>query len=302
MICLYCEEDSSCSPSREHVVPDALGGRLQLQDGCVCSKCNHLLNRVVDQPFKALLQPLITYIGAQSSKRGTSTTAHGLLTTVNGVDVPVRFEAGARMKVPPAQKLKSRVVRSDLTEETWSFSSAEAYERVLAGLRTRHAAVELHEQQPIQGAHLSARISGSASVLLRGALKVCLNYLRYRRPEEAHAPQLARLKRHLLDPNYDIELWGTVPRALSDPTDELRFEDLLHFHRIAIGSDGQGRLNGGIVLFGHVYVVMVLSRLWEGTAFHAEHELDIETGANRQIDLQFSRPRGEAPLFQVMRP
>lgn len=51
MRCIFCKKDSSSSPSREHILPEALGNARQvLPCGVVCDQCNNYFSRKVEGP------------------------------------------------------------------------------------------------------------------------------------------------------------------------------------------------------------------------------------------------------------
>ncbi len=50
--CIFCGNDSSCSKSVEHIVPESFGNKSAiLRKGIVCDKCNNYFARKVEQPF-----------------------------------------------------------------------------------------------------------------------------------------------------------------------------------------------------------------------------------------------------------
>ena len=50
--CIFCGNDSSCSKSVEHIVPESFGNKTAfLRKGIVCDKCNNYFARKVEQPF-----------------------------------------------------------------------------------------------------------------------------------------------------------------------------------------------------------------------------------------------------------
>ena len=50
--CIFCGNDSTCSKSIEHIVPESFGNKSTfLQKGIVCDKCNNYFARKVEQPF-----------------------------------------------------------------------------------------------------------------------------------------------------------------------------------------------------------------------------------------------------------
>ena len=52
MRCVFCKNDSSCSTSREHIIPESLGNTKQvLPAGVVCDKCNNYFSRKVEGPL-----------------------------------------------------------------------------------------------------------------------------------------------------------------------------------------------------------------------------------------------------------
>lgn len=51
-ICIFCKEDASTSASKEHIIPESLGGWDQiLPAGIVCDRCNNYFARKVEAPI-----------------------------------------------------------------------------------------------------------------------------------------------------------------------------------------------------------------------------------------------------------
>ena len=55
--CVYCDEKIT-TPSREHVIQNALGGLLESEDIC-CPGCNNYISREIDKPFTTIFNPIL---------------------------------------------------------------------------------------------------------------------------------------------------------------------------------------------------------------------------------------------------
>ena len=55
--CVYCNREIT-TPSREHVIQNALGGLLESEDIC-CPGCNNYISQEIDKPFTTIFNPLL---------------------------------------------------------------------------------------------------------------------------------------------------------------------------------------------------------------------------------------------------
>ena len=62
--CVYCNKEIT-TPSREHVIQNALGGLYESEDIC-CPECNNYVSRHIDAPFTKIFNPIVGAIGTMT--------------------------------------------------------------------------------------------------------------------------------------------------------------------------------------------------------------------------------------------
>ncbi len=79
MRCIFCKEQSDCSISVEHIVPESLGNVDHvLPAGWVCDACNNYISREVEKPFlESLYGRSSRFIMRVPSKKGRIPSARG---------------------------------------------------------------------------------------------------------------------------------------------------------------------------------------------------------------------------------
>lgn len=67
--CIYCNQEIT-TPSKEHVIQNALGGLYESTDIC-CPQCNNYISKYIDAPFTTIFNPIISRIDKFSKTNNT---------------------------------------------------------------------------------------------------------------------------------------------------------------------------------------------------------------------------------------
>jgi hypothetical protein len=295
--CVYCGRAyPPAIPSREHVLPDSFGARLKLPEGAVCRGCNNTFNRDIDQPFKAMFQAFLAWFATESSKRQGAAPARVRVETAWGPE-EARMYSGGRLVLPTRPRSRPTFLDDDTAVQEWRVGSGDDRERLISQLGSRWREVKIVEQTPAIIHSVVSPIVGRATVLMRAVAKAAINYLVFRRPDDTHRIALDRARQFVLSGDATLQLPVRAPTALLE-SETLPFDSSFKpVHLVAVGTDGSsGILGGSVLLFGAIGVEVMLSTRWDGPRFHAEHELDILSGASWCVDRGFLPPR----IFSVV--
>ena len=88
--CRLCNANEA--DSNEHIVPDALGGKIEVPD-FICTKCNNSLGNIIDSPLEKSMRPISVPLGC---RRGDGSDVAPLRRIRTARDQSVDLHAGGR--------------------------------------------------------------------------------------------------------------------------------------------------------------------------------------------------------------
>ena len=273
---------------------DSFGVDLVLPNGAVCKICNNKLNREVDQRLKEIFQVLINRHGITGGKRTNGgAPATVAIETADGA-VPGRMLPGGALSFLKLNgRLQERLDdRSDVVMEQWEGSPADVERmRSLRSAQLHDMHVEILSVSPIIA--VRAALTGTSDVVVRSVARAGLNYLAYRRENDAVRPQLAAIRRFCIDGSA-AGLWPTAEDRSGLFVRGFNFDgdvSTAPWHCISVGSDGPGTpIACSVIFFGAFHVRVFLAPSWPGPPFHAEGRFDALAREHVIVDRDFVRP------------
>lgn len=131
--CVYCDKEIT-TPSREHVIQNALGGLYESTDIC-CGDCNNFINREIDKPFTTIFNPILGGIGnmAKTNNKDSAPMYTGTV-LYNGKSYSANIKNGkvsscaelSRELRCDASKLKLEIVSYDFNLQNTAFHNGMA--------------------------------------------------------------------------------------------------------------------------------------------------------------------------------
>jgi hypothetical protein len=295
--CAICGEPISAdNDSKEHIIPEAIGGRLCVR-GFLHTVCNNEAGRTWDAEFARQLQPLILHFGVKRRKRPPR--------------LAVKTTAGEELLLGPLGQLdlqKPRIQTEPLPQGTRYQISARSLKearRVLEGLKRKHPDMDVEKElaqgqvttsYPVGAIHHQLNFGGTISgrsvvksaLALAHKVKVppesCTEAVAYLRQVEAPA---------CFGYYYARDLLAQRPAEMP-------------LHCVAVDTDPET----GLVLayaeyFGIHRVVLCLGRTHKGKAMKGVYAIDPRSGemlALEVLPLRFSEREIEAIYAYEMIP
>lgn len=109
--CVYCNKEIT-TPSREHVIQNALGGLYESEDIC-CPECNTHVSQQVDKPFTTIFNPIIGNISNLTKTHNkNSTPSYTGIVSYEGQQYEATIKAGKVTSCPDL----SRKLRCDISK------------------------------------------------------------------------------------------------------------------------------------------------------------------------------------------
>jgi hypothetical protein len=295
--CIYRELHDGTSadeavPSEEHVLSEALGGSFKLPKNRVCKACNNRLNSRVEMPTTKVFRGLLNIFQIQASKHGIRDNAVPVVVNADGKPMQARLLANGSFHPVSGPTTEEPILAED-GELQWMFRARDMEEaqQMIKGLsRTyswKEVKIESHELKSLHIKELP--IAGKFEHIYRAAAKTALNYLIWRRPNFAHDPCLAEVKRFIINGLVS----GTHPHLATTPEliegGPISPQGLTPMHQIAVGGEGP-ILRSSVVLFGKFCFEVHLSKTFIGESFHLEHAFDLTSGKHRIVDFWAVHP------------
>jgi HNH endonuclease len=270
--CIWCNRPyPPATVSREHVLPEFLGVYLKLPDGAVCKECNNSLNTQLDQPLKAILQPIITFFGVQSCKRDSAASARVHIATERGAITAQMLPGG--LLTHPDRVRRARVQDGREVLEEWLVRS-DHLEDFLAERRQKMDIID-HELAVTQlcGAH--AQLQGKAGILIRSAVRAGINLVALKAAKLLARPELCEARRYVLDdtnalPERRAEASGPLIKGRFDAS-ECRLE-----HAILFSAESGGPAVVELRLFGDIFCRVFIVNAWGGSPVAIEKTFAVD--------------------------
>lgn len=297
MNCIYCGALLDDTTSPEHIIPNALGGRLKPRT-IVCSEDNNRLGNELDRELCEALEPVRYLLRIRSGEGADPPTLRGV--AYGEVKVDLGPDRTLFSKVSPkvtaaSDGTYSIIVDGARTIEQGALMAAQMLKKV--GIRTRSEAERrfgtqrlVSEKAPLaEPVRLSLTMGGPKQ--LRTVAKMAFGFLAHAVPGIADATAFDPVRAFIGANSGD----GSVRWAPDLPAPPLPFapNDLGAFpHSIVVWATKGGPVASFVVLFGHLQFLIVLADSWTGQPFAIAHAVDPVAG----------RSLGTAPLGRVPPP
>ena len=287
MKCALCETPLTAgNATREHVIPNALGGRKTVRN-FICEPCNSTSGHEWDAALVRQLEPLCAMLDI---RRGRGRTRPARVKTLGGK--PVRMHPDGTMT--SASHLFERKEREGRVEvRIQAGTTAEVRKRV-SQLARKHPQVDVEEVMK------TAKASGSGEAVeiplevggLQAGRSVVKSCLAMACDSGLATSNCGEARRFLLDdgePCYGFHCGPDLVRNRPDGT---------FFHCVHVcGDPERGRLLGYAEYFGWLKFVACLSRSYEGAAFSRGYAIDPVSG--RQLDLAVDLALDAAAVAEI---
>lgn len=134
--CAVCGEPITAeSDSEEHVIPEAIGGRLKVK-GFICRRCNSNTGHTWDAELASQLRPLSLMFGVERQRGSTPGLA---ITTTAGEDLVITAEGPL---IPAKPSFSKKMVPEGVKIQITARSMKEA-KRMLAGVKRKYPNVDI---------------------------------------------------------------------------------------------------------------------------------------------------------------
>lgn len=282
--CIWCERPyPPAIASREHVLPEFLGVDCMLPDGAVCKECNNSLNTQLDQPLKAIFQPLITFFGVRSSKRDSAASARVQIATERG-GITAQMLPGGQLTHPDRVR-RARVQEGREVLEEWLVRS----DRLEDFLAERRQTMDIisHELAVTQLGGADAQLQGKAGILIRSAVRAGINLVALKAVELLSKPELREARRYVLDEA------GALPERRAEASEPLvkgRFEasECRLEHAILFCASSGAPAVIELRLFGDIFCRVHIADRWSGPDVALEETFAVD-GSNATTSLAPAR-------------
>lgn len=280
MTCALCLKPiDEANDSREHIVPNAIGGRLKVS-GILCSSCNSKSGQFWDNELAAQLNPFALLV---SIVRDRGESPSQVLTTVSGKKFLYRADGTL---APAKPEYRATPTESGATKISITARSIEEARVMLKGTKRKHPLLDVEQ------ALLSAKVDNSyldefvdipsnfggplaGRSLVKSAL--CLAVANGVAPLACDAA-----RRYLLDEQgepclgyfYDRDLIQQRPPGVP-------------LHCVAVSTRGTGgQLLGYVEYFGTRRQVVCLSDNYSGQDLHCSYAVDPSTGEDLSLGFE----------------
>ena len=268
--CVYCAHELLPNTKRAHVIPSALGGRLNSRVYC-CSDCNTAISPSENRLVQAL-RFVTAMVGVRRGDRRLAPHARVADATQGPIDV-----WGGIPK--PVEQAPERVDGEGYTEFRGSAPDPVSLARQMAHVLRRVGKTPEDLEQgtgvSVGATQHSWFASGVTDVVVgdcvehfRAFAKMPFELLAVRAPELAQRPELKPSARFIRDGEphlavrFDGVTLGPAGRVLRPP-----------LHSCEVWTSG-AYVIGRVVLFGAFPVTVPLAHVWHGSRFTAVHVVD----------------------------
>jgi hypothetical protein len=270
--------------SREHVVPNAIGGRLKVK-GFICKRCNNSAGQDWDAEIATNLIHLSHLVGI-TRDRGQPPSMR--VKTVAGEDILLKSGGGMTI----AEPIYSETSTGDGVEVQFSARDMSEARRMLKGVKRKYPSVDV--ETLLQEAKLVSSYAAPIHVQLElgGELahkSMIKSLLALARHEGWGASGLAGAIEFLRSSSLGIDVWPFFERDIL--VERPRGVPL---HVCALSADPVlKRVFGYVEYFGVFRFVIVLAHGYAGPRRHAVYAMDPRSGARMPMSVALSFDDGE---------
>ncbi|ADO70382.1 HNH endonuclease [Stigmatella aurantiaca] len=258
--CIWCERPyPPAVQSREHVLPEFLGGNKTLPGGAVCKECNNNLNTWLDQPLKIQFQSLITHFDVRSGKRDSAASARVQVATNQG-PIPATMLPGGQLTRPEHSR-QARVRYGEEVLEEW-IVRADVVEDFIDE-RRRHMNLVDVECIPLVLGAAFVNLRGKAEVLLRSTVRAGVNLVALKATELLSLPEFQGVRCYVLRSDCAVPEFRASASALllkgGFEIKECRLEHAIFFY-----AEHGGSALFELRMFGDIFCRVQIAEEWSG--------------------------------------
>lgn len=284
--CAFCDcEITKENDSREHIIPNAIGGHKKVS-GFICRSCNNTLGKDWESKVAKQLNWFALGLGI---KRERGKNPDEIIVTVDGTELSLRSDATLTAAKPFCE-----ISETDGRASVRFFARDEAEARsMLKGVKDKYpsfdVAAELGNlkkkafkvESPIQH-----RFEFGGPETLRSATKTAVAYCYSIGIQATQCPNALKLLKSV-DNDLGAALFYTRDLVLNRPTAQL-------FHLLAVRGDPSTRLLLGYVeYFGVMRILVLLSQEYDGEPVESVYSMDPTTGAALDLGVGLEIPQEE---------
>ncbi|MEO6832671.1 MAG: HNH endonuclease [Chitinophagaceae bacterium] len=270
--CYYCNNPITAgNKSQEHVIPNAIGGRLKSYT-LLCEACNQLLGRTIDMELASQFESLVVLLGLERDRKKDNiirnVVAHdgNLYNLVDGRN-PVR--------------VKPIIIEHDNGVQI-SVRDKKQLMQVIAGLQRKHPNLDLNgleEKIKYTEALLNERwnipLNTGGEVFLKAVAKIAINvHLQLGGDRKNISAVLEVLKGNIANESHIH--YHYIPESLNWDG-----EEIVHLVQLNGNSD-KGILYAFVVLFSAFSFIVNLDDIYKGDDYKATYAYDVVEGKKVQ--------------------
>ncbi len=285
--CIVCETPfTRGNDSREHVLPNAIGGRLKIT-GFICRNCNSNAGQTWDAELAAQLQPL-SLLFSITRERGEPPGMD--VNTTAGEKLHMKSD-GSLTRAKP--NFNARQTERGLEVSLTARSTTEA-RKMLQGLKRRHPALDIEKllagadpepEFPKGMIHLQLQLGGKVSG--RSIVKSALAFAHSVGVSITDGDAVTYLRDAAAEPPfgyyYETELVAQRPTAVP-------------FHCVAVSANPEtGLALGYVEYFGIHRVIVCLTRTYAGPAVTRSYAIDPRSGQTLELAVDIALSADDLP-------
>ena len=278
--CALCDTRlDDTNNSREHIIPNAIGGRKFIHN-FICRQCNNTTGATWDNELATQLQPLCTMLDIQ---RGRGKNQPVTFETVNGEKLSLRPDGS--MTIP--KTIFSRRELAGSTVLNIKVNSIEKLNEIILGLKRKHPNIDADEvlQQATLAASKRKYLQDPCLVELEfggesAGRSIIKSLLALVYDAERHINDCEHAKSYLLSRGEAcFGFYNETDVVINRPP-----ETFLHCIYIC-GDPKTKQLLGYVEYFGFQKIVACLSSNYDGESFSHCYAIDPVTGEELDIDI-----------------
>ncbi|WNZ60939.1 HNH endonuclease [Myxococcus sp. MxC21-1] len=253
--------------SREHVLPEFLGGKKILPDGAVCKECNNNLNAWLDQPLKIQFQSIIAYFDVRSSKRDSAASARVQVATSQGPIAATMLPGG--QLTHPEHSRRALVREGDEVLEEW-IVRADVVEDFIEE-RSRHMSLVDVTCVPLVLGAASGNLRGKAEILLRSTVRAGVNLVALKAAALLPLPEFQGARSYVLRSDC------AVPKFLASVSalllrGQFEIKDCRLEHAVLFSAKNRGSALFELRLFGDIFCRVQIADEWSGPSIDLKEQ------------------------------
>lgn len=269
MKCYMCGvELTESNKSKEHIIPNAIGGRLKAY-WILCAPCNNQLGEIIDVEIVNQLEGLITIFDVKK-ERGYPAKIEGV--TANNQSVLLSSDGSVDFKKP------IRNETGDKSKFSFTVSNEKMMESVLTGIKKRHTVKNIEiSRGKFNNQPITYNFKFGSKEVLQGYVKIAVNFYMYNNGEFSYVNEAVKFIKGEID-NYDVYYLYSKNEIV--PKIKLKL-----IHSIILCGDSNKRLlYVYIELFNEFNVIVFLSRDYEGENYYKSFHYDLLS--NEEIEFE----------------